>query len=150
MLQQCPSYKPYLEMETEHPCQEYFVPALQLRSLRYGDVKWPGQSAVTELGRQIWDTACKFCGFIEKTFLPDDSSAFLCLSRRTLHGNKLFFSSSFIHATGHYPLPEPSWSHNYPRNCQQHAADDYAAGADELLNRSCFLQMVSERKKDKG
>lgn len=39
-------------METEPPCQEYFVPALQLRSLRYGDVKWLGQSAVTELGRR--------------------------------------------------------------------------------------------------
>lgn len=59
-------------METEHPCQEYFVPALQLRSLRYVGTKWLGQSAVTALGRQIRDIACKFCGFIEKTFLSAD------------------------------------------------------------------------------
>lgn len=138
MLLQCPTCKPYFEMETQHPCQEYFVPALQLKSLRYGEVKWLGQSAVAALGRQIWDTACKFCGFTEKAFFPADFSVFLCLSRRTLHGNKVFFSSSFIPATGHYPLPEPSWSHNYPHNCGQCVAEDYAAGADEPLSRSCF------------
>lgn len=98
-----------------------------------------GQSAVTVLGRHIWGAACKFCGFIGKTFLPTDFSAFLCLSQRTLHGNKLIFSNSFILATGCYPLPESSWSHNYPCNCPQCAAEDYAAGAHELLNKSCFL-----------
>lgn len=125
-------------MEVEHPCQECFIPALQLRSLRCGKVKWLGQSAVTVLCRGIWDNGCKFGGFVEETFLPADFSAFLCLSRRTLHGNKLFLSSSFIPATGHYLLPEPSWSHNYPHSCQQCFAEDYAAGADEQLNRSCF------------
>lgn len=35
-------------------------------------------------------------------------------------------------------MPEHSWSHNYSHNCHQRVAEDYAAGADELLNRSYF------------